>query len=443
MFQPLFVFNVGIEFLCIFTQIRGEQSGVYVTNENISGLNKDQVLGWTTFSAKYLPWVEYLGCYKFWNAYASSYNGTEKQVTEGEQLQECIIHCNRSKLFGLQESTCICLPNVNLTDGPVEKLCNTNVPTCSGDPFAFCGTVGNGSFLSVYRKVNIGDRYGSLIGNCLMFDNQHLRRFKANDCSKELYPICYSDVYNTFNKGTETNSSWNDAFNNCKRGNLANYGTVISKINENTISFSKIFWLSNTRRWTRVIASGRSNNTSSSLQSNTLKGLTISTYSVFVDSTSSDLPCKDRVSAILIIVIVAAIILIVIVILITIVLCRRKRNTQVPISNESLAMVGKEVMYAQVNKPIVKREKSTSSQKSQPAASADDTYDHMDHRRLSQTHNPIESNYDTMRSIANASEEENNYDHVTGTKMEPKRFVVDGASNYSHVEVDIHEVKDI
>ncbi|CAG2210890.1 unnamed protein product [Mytilus edulis] len=111
------------------------------------------------------------------------------------------------------------------------------------------------------------------------------------------------------------------------------------------------------------------------------------------------------------------------------------------ISNESLAMVGKEVMYAQVNKPTVKREKSTSSQKSQPAAS-DDTYDHMDHRRLSQTHNPTESNYDTMRSIANAGEKENNYDHVTGTKMDLQRFVVDGASNYSHVEVECHEVKD-
>ncbi|CAG2234625.1 unnamed protein product [Mytilus edulis] len=166
------------------------------------------------------------------------------------------------------------------------------------------------------------------------------------------------------------------------------------------------------------------------------------TNTVLVESTSPDLPSKNGVSAILIIAIVAATILIVIVILVTIVMCRRKRNTQVPISSESLAMVGKEVMYAQVNKPTVNREKNTSSQKSQPAAT-DDTYDHMDHRRLSQTHNPTESNYDTMRSIANTGEEENNYDHVSGTKMEPTRFVVDGASNYSHVEVEFHEVKDI
>ncbi|VDH90304.1 Hypothetical predicted protein, partial [Mytilus galloprovincialis] len=155
-----------------------------------------------------------------------------------------------------------------------------------------------------------------------------------------------------------------------------------------------------------------------------------------------DTDTTDGISGNVIIAIIAAAGIIVIVIIVTVVLCRRKRNTQVQISNESLGMVGKEVVYAQVNKPTIKHEESTSSQKSQQAAS-DDTYDHMDHRRLSQTHNPTESNYDTMRSIANAGEEENNYDHVTGTKNEPKRFVVDGSSNYSHVEVDCHEVKDI
>ncbi|XP_063399332.1 uncharacterized protein LOC134683953 [Mytilus trossulus] len=166
------------------------------------------------------------------------------------------------------------------------------------------------------------------------------------------------------------------------------------------------------------------------------------TSPVLEESTSTDLPGKDGVSAILIIAIVAATILIFIVILVTIVLCRRKKSTLVPISNESLAMVGKEVVYAQVNKPTVKREQSTSSLKPQGAA-FDDTYDHMDHRRLSQTHNSTESNYDTIRSIANVGEEENNYDHVTGTQNEPKQFVVDVASNYSHVEVEFHEVKDI
>ncbi|OPL33937.1 hypothetical protein AM593_06308, partial [Mytilus galloprovincialis] len=161
-----------------------------------------------------------------------------------------------------------------------------------------------------------------------------------------------------------------------------------------------------------------------------------------LESSSSSVPVSDGIDAIPILAIIAAVSLTIIIIIATVVFCKRKRTTPFTVSDQPMADVGKEVLYAQVNKPTVKREKSTSSQKSQPAAS-DDTYDHMDHRRLSETHNQTESNYDTMRSIANTGEEENNYDHMTGTKMEPKRFVVDSASNYSHVEVEFHEVKDI
>ncbi|CAC5387722.1 unnamed protein product [Mytilus coruscus] len=181
--------------------------------------------------------------------------------------------------------------------------------------------------------------------------------------------------------------------------------------------------------------------TSIVVQATAFVGFPETTSPDLLEFPSSDVPAKDElggISAIVIIAIVAAF-LIVIVILVTVVLCKRKRKTQVPTSNKPLTMVGKEVVYAHVNKPTVKREKSTSSQKSQPAAS-DDTYDHMEHCRLSQTHNPAERNYDTMRSIANGGEEENNYDHVTGTKMEPKRFVFDIATNNSHVEVEFHEV---
>lgn len=32
------------------------------------------------------------------------------------------------------------------------KSCDLNVATCSGDPFAFCGTDGGRTFLSVYQK---------------------------------------------------------------------------------------------------------------------------------------------------------------------------------------------------------------------------------------------------------------------------------------------------
>ncbi|XP_052059501.1 uncharacterized protein LOC127700074 [Mytilus californianus] len=356
-----------------------------------------------------------------------------------------------------------------------------------------------------------------------------------------MYPMCFDSVNDIFHKGNATRSNWNDAFSICQPNNLASYRTLGGQ--QNKINLHGQFWLSNTRRWKRMIdaagypefcvAARRKQNgdvkkiilrcreklpgicievrktstnvpsrtssttstvtlfsrrlekTAPSLQSKTVQGLTLSTYStsqrstfpfqlkstsqalqetsgiskvkqettshtpefqettspVLLESPSSDLPGYDGVSAIVILAIIAATILMVIVVLVTVVKCRRKRNNQVETSNESLAMVGKEVVYAQVNKPTVRREKSTSSHRSQPAAS-DDTYDHMDHCRLSQTHNPTE-NYDTMRSIANAGEEENNYDHVTGTKMEPNVVVVDINKDYSHVEDEFHEIKDM
>ncbi|XP_052067422.1 uncharacterized protein LOC127706777 [Mytilus californianus] len=567
MCQALFVFHIGIVFLCIVPHTRGEQTRVYSTNEEyewFEAKNKCTLLtnernfststtrlGWTNFSAKYLPWVEYLGCFEFRDV--ERFYGLKKQVKKGEQLQECIVYCNGSQFFGLQESNCTCLHNNNRTDlyDYVKKPCD--VATCSGDPFAFCA-VGGRMILSVYQKVIIdtNPKYKKdNIGNCLEYKKSN-GNFKANKCSTKLYPICFNDKENILKIGNKTESNWKDAFNNCPFQYLASYRTVVAK--GSAFHRDATFWLSNTRRWQRIkeytkrpyfcvaakikqngvvetilrkcrdklpglctgirkASSGASSVTSSTLsqntkhlsrrihtspflQSSTLPGPTIAAFSRlpkstivsivesttslalqettlygmqetlfprlqktlspgfqetkspgFLETTSSALlesstavPGSDGV--IVIIAIIAAVILTIIVISVTVVFCKRKRTTQFTVSDQPMANVGKEVVYAQVNKPTVKREKSMSSQRSQPAAS-DDTYDHMDHCRLSQTHNPTESNYDTMRSIANAGEEENNYDHVTGTKMEPERFVVDGASNYSHVEVEFHEVKDI
>ncbi|CAC5402743.1 unnamed protein product [Mytilus coruscus] len=319
------------------------------------------------------------------------------------------------------------------------------------------------------------------IGNCLVLDkNGH---FKAYSCSKTFQPLCFDDVaeHPEFCVAAKIKKNGDvERFIHSCRDKLP--GICIDVRNTSTDALSK----TSSTLSTVTVFSSRLEKTSPSVRSNTFQNLTMSTYStaqrssflsrlkstspalkettgisevvqkttfytpefqettyqVFVESTSSDLPDKDGVLAKVIIAIVAATILIVIVILVTVVICRRKRSTQVQTSHESVAMVGKEVVYAHVNKPTVKRDKSTSSQKSQPAAS-DDTYDHMEHCRLSQTHNPTESDYDTMRSIANAGEEENNYDHVTGTKMEPKRFVVDSNTDYSHVEVEFHEDKDM
>ncbi|XP_063400072.1 uncharacterized protein LOC134684697 [Mytilus trossulus] len=205
MLQSLFVFHVGIVFLCIVTDTRGQQS-VFATNETYEWLNAKQrctllkdeksiassnfstTLGWTNFSAKYLPWVEYKGCFKIWRTVN---NFQEKQVTEGEQLQECMVHCNTSKLFGLQNSTCICIFTSNLTE-LFELSCDKNVATCSGDPFAFCGTEGRRGYFSMYQIVNIDrePRYKhGHIGNCLEMDTHW--NFKANKCLTQSIPLCY------------------------------------------------------------------------------------------------------------------------------------------------------------------------------------------------------------------------------------------------------------
>ncbi|XP_052067442.1 uncharacterized protein LOC127706791 [Mytilus californianus] len=209
--------------------------------------------------------------------------------------------------------------------------------------------------------------------------------------------------------------------------------------------------------------SRRLDKTSSFLRSNTLQGITISTYSasqkstflsqlgstspalkettgrskmvpkttspsrdiqentfpVLVESPSSDVPGKDEidvVSEIVIIAIVAATILIVIVISVTVVFCKRKRNTQGTPLNQPMVILGREAVYEEANTPPGQHAGST-SQRFHPTAS-DDTYDHIDHCRPNQTHNPTESNYDTMRSTGTQSEKRNelNYDHVTGTK---------------------------
>lgn len=58
----------------------------------------------------------------------------------------------------------------------------------------------------------------------------------------------FSDVYRGFKAGTTTD--WRNAFNNCPpEYQLASFRIVKS----NTISITAHFWLSNTRRWTRMI----------------------------------------------------------------------------------------------------------------------------------------------------------------------------------------------
>ncbi|CAC5397751.1 unnamed protein product [Mytilus coruscus] len=288
--------------------------------------------------------------------------------------------------------------------------------------------------------------------------------------------MCFNSQRYLFDIGKETTSHWQDAFINCQRHNLSSFEIVRNQGNK--IKFSGEFWLSNTRRWkpgiegTRLpefcvaarinvkgvveryirkcrdklpglcIENGKSSSEASSIISFTLPHNTKHLSRRRHTSPTHRLPGTNGIDAKVIIAIITTVILIILVIIVTVVFCKRNRTTQFTPPNQQMTTVGKEVVYAQVNKPTVKREKSTASQRSQPTAS-NETYDHMEHCRLSQTYNPTESNYDTMHSIGNPSEKENNYDHVTGTKMEPKQVIVYSATNYNHVEVEFHEVKDI
>lgn len=55
-------------------------------------------------------------------------------------------------MFFFQNTICVCLPGLSLTDGSIEIMCDKNVTTCAGDPFAFCGMEIGRRFLSVYQK---------------------------------------------------------------------------------------------------------------------------------------------------------------------------------------------------------------------------------------------------------------------------------------------------
>ncbi|XP_076113585.1 uncharacterized protein LOC143081752 [Mytilus galloprovincialis] len=88
------------------------------------------------------------------------------------------------------------------------------------------------------------------------------------------------------------------------------------------------------------------------------------------------------------------------------------------------------VAYAQVNKPTKEKAHVHSGEPTRNNT-ADDTYDHMEHHRVSQNKIPNESNYDTMQSVGNG-DLENDYDITSGTDR-PRQIVVDDTVEYSHV----------
>ncbi|CAC5360066.1 unnamed protein product [Mytilus coruscus] len=124
------------------------------TNINISTVNSDPI--WTGDSARYLPWVEYLGDY-------------------------------------------------------LEKPCNTYPAKCQGDKTAFCGS-GNPSFISdafsIYQKERLDN------GNCLAVDRQiDSLYYVARNCSMKYFQICLNGSVHQQNN--MENRIWIDSFNIC------------------------------------------------------------------------------------------------------------------------------------------------------------------------------------------------------------------------------------
>ncbi|CAG2214471.1 unnamed protein product [Mytilus edulis] len=152
------------------------------------------------------------------------------------------------------------------------------------------------------------------------------------------------------------------------------------------------------------------------------------------------LKSKERIDNVLLIALIITAVLAVSVLIVVIVLYRRRislrsGHQQIPVQNN-------EVTYAQVNKPTKDRAPVIAGEPIRNNT-ADDTYDHTEHHRLSQNQIPTESNYDTMQSVGN-EELENDYDVTSGTDR-PRQIVVDDTAEYSHVEgeVEYQEFKDV
>ncbi|CAC5420131.1 unnamed protein product [Mytilus coruscus] len=100
-----------------------------------------------------------------------------------------------------------------------------------------------------------------------------------------------------------------------------------------------------------------------------------------------------------------------------------------------------DVVYAEVNKSTRSPANQEQNRKHTPGQSdCDETYDHTNHNRLRQNQSPNESDYDTMQGTG--IEGESYYD----LSYEPEReklFLVDDSAEYSHVEVENQELKDV
>ncbi|CAC5363826.1 unnamed protein product [Mytilus coruscus] len=345
----------------------------------------------------------------------------------------------------IKQTNCSCLSLLEISINTIKSGCSRK-EICRGDKYAYCanGTSNLNCFI-IYKKVNINEQLR--IGNCLSVSVYDQRSsFTANPCGEIFKPLC---------KGVDVRSQdWISSFSQCKLGLFVSYD-----IYKESQGWNKgHFWLANLRRpiinhspefepkYCIAVSTQKGDPQVSRHVRQCNKELPVlcavtnmtssdnkpSTMSVEVPGLESD---ANTTNNILLVALVITAVLDVVVIIAVIVLCIRRRTSSRS-GHQPIIVPTNEVTYAMVNKPT-KEKTPDHSTRNNPA---DDTYDHMEHHRLSQNQNPSESNYDTMQSVG-LEEIENDYD-VTSETDRPKQIVLDDTAEYSHVKVEHLEIKD-
>ncbi|XP_076113588.1 uncharacterized protein LOC143081757 [Mytilus galloprovincialis] len=424
-----------------WSQARNKCSLIGIEHTHLTFQTFDSELMWTGENARYLPWVEYLGCY---GLESDDLIVDKRNVKPGTQLKECLVHCKQYDFIGLQQSNCVCLHYLELTGVYVVQPCNTKgyPAKCQGDTTAFCGS-GNSGYISdafsLYQKVNVSERLDN--GNCLAVDRQNNSlSYVARNCSTEYFQICLNDAEHQQNIKKRT---WIDSFDICAPPThmLSRYSLVYNKTR-----FPRMgtYWLSNTRRWiqgtfenpefciaARVTEDGQLERFPIRCD-RTLFGLCASPEIPDHETDGNKMTSSDNqppINKVLLITVIAATSLIIIVAVVILIFCIRMKRLQSNSSQNQIVVDGKNVVYAQVDRSV-NQDRTTNQTTGQ--SPVEDTYDHMDHRCLNQVPPKEESNYDTMSKVGIV--EENDYSHTNETERERQCFV-DASSEYSHVTV--------
>ncbi|CAC5387727.1 unnamed protein product [Mytilus coruscus] len=432
----------------------------------INGLTVPSRLMWTHGTAKFLPWVEYLGCFELQKERIKETNSVI--VEEGTQLPECLLFCQGYTFIGLQQQRCICLRAIKWTSKYIKSPCNTHPVKCRGDPDAFCGKQDvpkDSSFFSVYQKANVRESIG--YGNCMAITiRPSSSYFLALQCSTPLYQLCLSNsVYNNdFYPRSYRHLSWTSSFQTCPDSYmLARY----SMLPDNTrVTVNGTYWLSDTRRWIQEKLTNPEYCVAARVQHNgylerfpiscqeKLPGLCITpSYSPQdgttgreiltsqtptgvsdIEHTGNKMISKDQYGVtanqaatknLVRIGLIAVASLTFLVVLAIVIVCIRMKSLHANSQNHSPP--GKDVVYAKVEKSINRKE---STKQTTGPSTSEDTYDHMDHRRNRE--HPDGSTYDTMQIVR--IEEENNYDLSNESEMDEKLFVCE-SMGYNQVDV--------